>query len=172
MSRHPVKDEVSSHNGHIPLGRHLVEGAGMPGQSKVYPVKAACPGHKLFGPRSFLCRATKEHHLAAAPLLHEAVPDCHSCCKASGPQQIVTAAMARPAGRHRLLHRTGRPLTQAIQGVKLRQQSHRRLSAPAGKGGDKTGGNPGYRSLHRKSLPLQRLTQGAGGLFFTIGSSA
>ena len=169
MGRHAVKGKVAPHNGHISLGRHLIPCARMPGQGKVYAVKAPCSGHKLFGAGAFLRRAAEENHTAVQSLLNQAIPNGHSSGKAACAQKIVSTAVARSPWRHSLPLRPGRPLAQTIQGIKLRQQSYHRRSGSVAEHGGKASGDTCHMSFNGKSLPLQGPAKRCGGFRLTVG---
>ena len=169
MGSHAVKGEVAPHNGHVPLGGHLVQRPRVPGQGTIQPVKAPRSGHELFGTGAFLCRAAKEHHTAIQPLPQHTIPDCQSRGKASCPQQVVSTAVACSTGRQRLRLRPGCPLAQPIQGIILCQQSHCRFPRPIAEHRRKASRHSGHMGLHRKPRLFQRPGKGTGRLDLTVG---
>ena len=87
------------------------------------------PGHKGLAAAAFLAGAAEEYHGAAAAALFQII--LHRRCggQRTGPQQIVTAAVAAASGHQGLRFRTAGPLAQAGEGVVFSQYAYHRAAA-------------------------------------------
>ena len=157
MGRNAVKDEVCAHDGNAALENDLIGGSRVPGIGKVHIVKVARPGDELLGACALLGGAAEEDNAAIQIVFHHIVFQCNGSRVAAGAQQVMAAAMARPAGDKGLRLGASGLLTQSVQRVIFGQKSHNRSAAAHFICGGKGCGNAGDAIVYNEALFRQGL---------------